>query len=291
MISVKVIIFGVEHGFCGAAIDSNGNILLVDCGRKTYFSPIRYLSQHFNRPINNLEIGLFVLSHPHGDHIQDVHNLLRSNVQNRLSTPIEYFSDQELRDGNTSEGYGCLQRFDAGYSHFTPDGYSPPAWVFGFDHYRIPVAEARRINPANVINNSSIVLILGFANKKIVFCGDVQRDGWNCLLNDQKFTETAMHPSVVVAPHHGHRTSYTSSLYEAIGKPYFNICSLANHDPHLAQEYSTDRTCRGAELYGRFRRMLSTRSDGTIIIDLYEDSWNVGFENLTDNERSTYSWH
>ncbi len=289
MDSAKVIIFDVEHGFCGAVIDSNGNILLVDCGRKTYFSPIRYLAQYFNRTINNLEIGLFVLSHPHGDHIQDVDNLLRSTVRNKLSKPISTFTDQELRDANTPEGYDYLQKFSAGYKHFTPNGYSPPAWVFNFDYYSIPVAEARRINSANVINNSGIVLILKFANKKIVFCGDVQRDGWDYLLNDKYFIDAAMSPSVVIAPHHGHRTSYTSSLYEAIGKPYFNISSLANNDPYLAQEYSTDRTCIGAELYDRFRRMLSTRSDGTIIINLYGDSWNVDFENLTENEGNTYS--
>lgn len=286
MNSVKVIIFDVEHGFCGSAIDSNGHMLLVDCGRKTYFSPIKYLAQYLNRTLNNLEIGLFVLSHPHGDHIQDVGNLIGSNVRNKLSTPINNFTDQELRNDNTPEGYNDIQRFNDGYAHFTSNGYAPPVWVFNFDDYSMPVTEARQIDSANVINNSSYVLILEFAGKKIVFCGDIQRTGWNYLLNDTEFIDAAMSPSVIIAPHHGHRSSYTSSLYDSIGRPIFNICSLASNDPHLAQEYSSDRTSLGAELYGRSRRMLSTRSDGTIFIDLFEDSWAVDIRHLSDNERN-----
>ena len=287
MNSVRIIIFDVEHGFCGAAIDSNNNLLLIDCGRKTYFSPVRYLAQRFNVDLDNLEIGLFVLSHPHGDHIQDVDNLLESNIKNISRVKVSNFTDEELRDGNTSEGYNNIQKFERGCAHFRPEWYSPPQWLFSINRFSLLVTAARQIDYTQVINNSSKVVILEFGGKKIIFCGDIQRSGWDRLLNDQDFVNAAICPSVVIAPHHGHRSSYTSSLYETIGKPYFNICSLANDDPHLAQEYSTDKTSIGTELSGRFRRMLSTRSDGTIVIDLFEDSWTVDFEDLDDNERNT----
>jgi len=284
MDSTKIIVFDVEHGFCGAIIDSSNNILLLDCGRKSYFSPLKYMTQYFNVPLNNLDIGLFILSHPHGDHIQDVDNLLISNVRNRLTLPINNFTGQELRDGNTSEGYANIQKFESSYSHFTSEGYNPPPWLFNFDYYSLTVAESKRIDSGQVINNSSKVVIIEFADKKILFCGDVQKSGWDMLLNSQDFIAAAMHPSVIVTPHHGHRSSYTSALYDAIGKPVFNICSLASNDPHLAQEYSSDETSIGTPLYGRNRRMLSTRSDGSIFIDLYEKEWNVGFEHISDNE-------
>ncbi len=175
MSSVKVIIFDVDHGFCGAVIDSNNNMLLIDCGRKTNFSPLRHLADMFYVNLSNLEIGLFILSHPHGDHIQDVENLLRSNVRNWLIQPTGYFTDQEIRDGNTTEGFNNIKKFEDGYSHFTSEGYAPPQWPFDFDYYSMPVSEARRIDSGNLINNSSHVVIIRYAGRKIIFCGDVQR--------------------------------------------------------------------------------------------------------------------
>ena len=73
-------------------------------------------------------------------------------------------------------------------------------------------------------------------------------------------------------------------LYKTIGKPFLNICSLAKGDQHLSSQYSCDVASKGCELYGENRWMLSTRSDGTVIVNINENGWTIDYEHLSPND-------
>ena len=282
---VRIFIYDVDHGLCSSVIDSSGNVLLIDCGRRSDFSPIKHIAGELRIPLEDLFIGLFVLSHPHGDHIADINNLLRANVRNKHHTPIRSYTDQELRDGNTQEGYNNIKLFEESYSHFTSDGYSPPNWVFSLNtNYSLSPSEARQIDKNNVLNNSSRMTVVDSDGVKIVFTGDVQVNAWPELLSNNSFIADASNPSLVIAPHHGHKSSFCLDLYKSIGKPFLNICSLAKGDQHLSSQYSSDTASKGCELFGENRWMLSTRSDGTVIITISENEWTIDCQNLTPND-------
>ena len=84
MSKVEVFIFDVDHGLCVSAQDSQGNLLIIDCGRKSLFSPIKYLASVNRVRTADLKVGLFILSHTQGVHIQDVTNLIKEDVRTRL---------------------------------------------------------------------------------------------------------------------------------------------------------------------------------------------------------------
>lgn len=282
---IKIFLFDVDHGLCSAVINSNGNVLLLDCGRGSNFSPLKYLASELGVSLQNLTIDLFVLSHPHGDHIEDIDNLLQTNVRNKHHTSIGSYYDQELRAGNTEKGYKNIKLFEKSYSHFTSAGYSPPNWGFSLNMmHSISPQDARQIDKSNVLNNSSRITIIEHFDVKFVFTGDIQENAWPKLLSSTSFVDDAFNPNVVIAPHHGHKSSFCSDLYKTIGKPFLNICSLAKGDQHLASQYSTDAASKGCELFGENRWMLSTRSDGTIIVDINENGWAIDRQHLDAND-------
>ena len=282
---VKIFIYDVDHGLCSSVIDSSGNVLLIDCGKGSNFSPIKHVARELGVSLHNLNINLFVLSHPHGDHIEDINNLLQANVRNKHHTPFESYTDQELRTGNTQKGYDNIKLFESSYSHFTTAGYSPSNWLFSLNtNYSISPADAREIDKNTVLNNSSRMAIVEFSGVKILFTGDIQVNGWPKLLSNRSFVMDAFNPSVVIAPHHGHKSSFCSDLYKNIGKPFLNICSLAKGDQHLSSQYSCDSASKGCELFGENRWMLSTRSDGTVIITVYEDKWTIDCQTISPND-------
>jgi len=281
----KIFIYDVDHGLCSSIIDSGGNVLLIDCGRGSNFSPIKHISNELGVSLQDLSIDLFVLSHPHGDHIEDIDNLLNANLRNKHHTSFNSYTDEELLEGNTQKGYNNLKLFDSEYSHFTPPGYTPPNWIFSLNtNFSISPSEAREIDKSTVINNSSRMAIIEFSGVKILFTGDIQTNGWPKLLSNTSFVNAASNPSAVIAPHHGHKSSFCSDLYDTIGKPFLNICSLAKGDQHLATQYSSDSASRGCELFGENRWMLSTRSDGTVIITIHENEWFIDCQSLSPND-------
>ena len=282
---VKIFIYDVDHGLCSSVIDSSGNVLLIDSGRGSNFSPIKHIAGELGVSLQNLYIDLFVLSHPHGDHIEDINSLLQANVRNKHHTPIESYTDQELRAGNTQEGYNNIRLFEASYSHFTSAGYSPPNWIFSLNtNYSLSPADAREIDKNNVLNNSSRMTIFDYSGVKILFTGDIQINAWPKLLSNNSFIVDASNPSIVIAPHHGHKSSFCSELYKSVGKPFLNICSLAKGDQHLSSQYSCDTASMGCELFGEKRWMLSTRSDGTVVITINENEWTIDCQNLSPND-------
>lgn len=95
----KIFLYEVDHGLCSSVIDSAGNVLLIDCGKGAYFSPIKHMADELGVSLRNLDIDLFVLSHPHGDHIEDVDNLLKANLKNKCHTSFDSYTDEELRGG------------------------------------------------------------------------------------------------------------------------------------------------------------------------------------------------
>ena len=190
-----------------------------------------------------------------------------------------------MRAGNTEKGYKNIKLFEKSYSHFTSGGYSPPNWGFSLKTlHSISPEDARLIDKSNVLNNSSRMTIVEQFDVKFIFTGDIQKNAWPKLLSKNSFVVDASNPSVVIAPHHGHKSSFCSDLYKTIGKPFLNVCSLAKGDQHLSSQYSCDAASKGCKLSGENRWMLSTRSDGTVIVNINENGWNIDYQHLTPND-------
>ena len=117
-------------------------------------------------------------------------------------------------------------------------------------------------------NNLSLVVHFDCQGVGIMFTGDMETVGFGPLLTDPIFVDRLKRTSVFVAPHHG-RMSGCCDDVSRLCQPYYVIVSDKEH------MYDTQRTndfysamARGGQFRGCARRVLTTRNDGTIIINV-----------------------
>lgn len=275
---LKVIIFNVERGFCAFVRSPNKYALLVDCGRSTNFSPIKYIVDNEigkTQPFEDHELAEFICSHPHEDHISDIQNL------KKLLRPMIIVGDifdpwDEIKDP-TDKRVDAYKNLDD-YAHFRAQ-YRPPVdtypeWGMDFWFGGLSIDDAKKINNERhaFVNNSSIAVMLKYQNLKFFFSGDLMEDGWKELLKRPKFRKAIEGTDVFITAHHGHKSGYTREIFDAIGegKPLINIVSEKSGDD-VCNQYSDKNHAQGIDYEGKTRRMFSTRWGGSIIIKVSDE--------------------
>jgi competence protein ComEC len=65
----------------------------------------------------------------------------------------------------------------------------------------------------------SLVVVVSYADLKMVIAGDNESPSWKELLNDPTFVTAIKGANVLLASHHGRDAGYSADLFEATGKP------------------------------------------------------------------------
>lgn len=304
MPNLKVIIFNVEHGFCSFIKSPTGHTLLIDCGKAENFSPIKYILenelhntvQYENKYGQKYYLTKFILSHPHGDHVEDIDRLSKQLPPGLIFRQKEY-DWESVEDDNTEEGAENVEKYKEWQETYS-ELMQCPNWGITIHHniYLSP-PEAIALNKAKFVNNSSIPVMIEFQgsqyNEKFFFSGDSEEAGWKALLNNDTFKNNLRGTDFFITAHHGHSTGYCKEIYDAMGKPLVNIVSARSRDESVEGAYSRQDNAIGVEFNGETRHMLTTRKDGTIFIEIdSEGKYYMWGEDLEDNLKSsrTYSY-
>lgn len=277
---LRVIIFHVEHGFCGFVKSPNDYTLLIDCGSSETFSPIKYIIEnelYGTKEYNAHKLTKFVLSHPHDDHLSDIERLI-SDLKPAIILKQKY-NWEEIKVGD-KEKYENLDIYSEWQEKYNQEVVSPPDWGMVLNHgtYLNP-EQAKKLNEGKFINNSSIPTFIEYKGWKIVFPGDIETSGWLELLKRENFKNSLMGTSFFVASHHGHSAGYCKEIYETMGRPYFNIVSTHRGDESVDPAYSRPENAKGVQYNNETRYMFSTRNDGSIVIEV-DDNGKATFDFL-----------
>jgi beta-lactamase superfamily II metal-dependent hydrolase len=285
MKKLRIIIFHVEHGFCGFIKSPNGYTLLIDCGSTDTFSPIKYIIEnelYGIKEYNGHKLTKFVLSHPHNDHLSDIERLI-TDLKPAIILRQKYNWD-EIKIGDKEE-YENLDIYSEWQEEYNQRVISPPDWGMSLTHgiYLSP-EEAKKVDEERFINNSSIPTFIEYKGWKIIFPGDLETSGWIELLKKERFKEALRGGSFFVTSHHGHSSGYCKEIYDVMGKPYFNIVSTHKRNENVESAYSKPENAKGVKYNNETRYMFSTRYHGTIIIEIGEDGKaTFDFLQLSDN--------
>jgi len=278
--SLKTIIFDVEHGFCGYLQCPNGYSLMFDCGAKLDFSPAKYLksyaSYYFPTKRNGRDLTKLVVSHPHGDHVEDVENLMKELPpsmlrRQELKKYAEIDIKQRIREQDDNNLKTYRQKLDEKY---TFDVINYPNWGVKITYFSLIPNDARSIAKDRVLNNTSIIMLVEFGGRKIIFTGDMETEGWDLLIkkNQNDFIEKVKGTTVFIAPHHGHKSGFSENLFKIMGRPFINIISKeseAKDANEVDSRYSKEDYSAGIKFDdGMLRRSLTTRKDGSIFMEV-----------------------
>lgn len=273
---LRIIIFNVEHGFCAFIKSPNNYGLLIDCGERENFSPIKYITDNEMNDItehNGHKLAQFILTHPHDDHLSDVERL-KDDLSPAIMTRQRY-DWESIKQDESQEEYENLDVFSGWQEFYNQNVEHWPDWGMELKYlenntYLTP-SEAKNLDEKKFVNNSSIVVAIKYKGWKIIFPGDLEKSAWLKLLENQNFKDLIKGTSFFIASHHGHSSGYCKEIFENMGKPHFNIVSVHKRDESVDSVYSSSDNAKGVKHNDEARYMFSTRKDGTIVIEVDEE--------------------
>jgi len=154
----------------------------------------------------------------------------------------------------------------------------------------IPLNITRKIEGSSAqsrVNNSSIVSRINAFGSSILLCGDLEGEGWEFVLNSrlpmlQQWRELVSGVDILVAPHHGHRSGFSTTLL-SLAKPAVVLVSVKSGDENVDSRYSGDMIS-GICLDGTDYCCITTRQKGHIKVTIEppaigqkgQRSWSFG---------------
>ena len=270
--NLRIIIHNVGHGQSIHAFTPAGEVVVIDLGCSDDGSPLDWLRGETDT------IDSLMITHPHGDHIDEILELERLNFDIRQIWRPRWLSEEDVRNANQasySEELDCY--FDMSNNRFIypildDQRVGNPDVSRGVSISRHFSSSCGTLN----INNHSGVTIFEYLGVKVVIPGDNEPSSWTTLLGQSSFVDAIEGTHVFVASHHGRESGYHSDLFTKI-RPKLCIVS----DGRVQDTDATSRYSGHAEGWtvlsnstgeSRDRRCLTTRTDGYIEIAIGENN-------------------
>ncbi|MGD8781337.1 MAG: hypothetical protein PVH88_20530 [Ignavibacteria bacterium] len=253
---MNIKIFNVSHGFCSLITADNRNLILIDCGSDGInFSPTSYLQ---NIGCNGIE-G-FIISNYDEDHLTDLPNLLNNYhidvlYRNKSITPSQ-LEALKIKSGPITTA--MRRTIDLAAEYCNPVSNSP-------DFSGINLSLFYNHYPSFTdTNNLSVVTFIEYNDFSIVYPGDLEKAGWEKLLEDTSFQNKLKDVDIFVASHHGRENGYNSKVFDYCN-PWVVIIS-DKEIVHETQKNNYASHAKGILWNGgpEKRYVLTTRSDGHI---------------------------
>ncbi len=273
--SLRVIVHDVGHGQAVHALTPSGHVVVIDFGCSATFSPLAWLRRQRDR------IDRLVITHPHGDHIDEILALDSQGFDVRHFWRPKWLTETEVQDANQTDYRAhvthCLE-MSARYTEPVPSNESigNPAVSGGVRITHYVSEDCGRSN----INNHSGVVVFEYRGLNVVIPGDNESPSWQDLLKKPAFLNAANAPDVFLASHHGRLSGYYADLFDdtiGIGRP--RLCVISDgrvQETDAADRYS--RHARGSAVRSRQtgrtqqRSCVTTRADGPIGIEIGQNA-------------------
>src|SRR5579864_5608741 len=207
--ATKVLVFDVEHGACSFVRTPTNHTILIDCGCTEGFSPALYLMKNelnTTATWNDHKLTQMVVTHPHDDHITEV-EAIKNNCPPAFLLRQKYDWEEvktaEDRDYDNLDAYTAWQKTYNGTIAQYPD------LGLKFEWFMLSPLQAKEVDEAKFVNNSSIVVVLTVTGtkfqEKFLFGGDMETAGWDTLLKkNTNFKNAVKGVDFFIVSHHGH---------------------------------------------------------------------------------------
>ncbi len=256
---MRVHIFDVEHGECNVIETPTGKTILIGAGHNptTNWRPSSWFSQ------KKLPLTCVVLTNLDRDHLSDLPNFepsLRPYVirKNHNIDP-DWLENKKIEEsGEIHPGVETALHWIKNV--FTGSGVTID---YGIEKKHFTHAPSK----FDDTNNLSVVTFIAHGGIGIMFPGDLETAGWQEFLKDQDFVDCLKRTNILIASHHGREGGYCEEIFDHCS-PHTVIISDKPivHDTQDHDLYS--QHCSGLDFGGITRKVLTTRNDGKITIEV-----------------------
>jgi competence protein ComEC len=280
--SLKLVIWNVEHGNAISIITPNGKRIIQDLGAnsKKSFSPTEYSINRYKKR----QVDALIVTHPHRDHIDDILCFKRSDLHKEIKhfvRPMKigegYFKEFILSKGKENLSENNLEKYNAYFEfHKTfPNTYISKSSPLNPDNNGGVEFQFFKPNKSNLnnINNHSIVTIIKYNDKKIMLTGDNEGPSWKELLAQKKFRDSIQDVDIFLASHHGRENGYHKELFDYFSPklvlisdgPSTNTNAISKYYRHVSEPFNV---CFKKQGRSKKRCCLTTRNDNAIILTI-----------------------
>jgi len=286
--NMKLVVFDVNNAACSLVVSPNGYGLMVDCGSHGEKEcPVNHI-KNINKEWLNItpyitqggrsyDLSLLHITHPDDDHVRNAKKIKEELTPYLLRKRKyeEFPSDEDIH-----EEY--KEHIDKAYR-----GNNPEIIPWGFNQnkfFQIPMKIILNDEDLSkkVKNNSSILRFIEYGNKKVLFGGDLEKAGWDWLSeNDQDFVNTIKNGvDILIAPHHGHKSGFPTSLFDLTGRVKISILSKASESEKEDTDVSSQYSQYSEGIYYKnlndnqqyfANGTLTTRSNGNIFLEIADN--------------------
>jgi beta-lactamase superfamily II metal-dependent hydrolase len=268
---MRIEIHDVGHGGCTVITGPDGHRLMLDCGLcndRGWYPSIAYAGER---------IDTLMLMNLDEDHCEDLPHLWRTcpigglvtnpTVDARALRSIK--AEYGMRPG-VAAVTNILDRHGTGFLGDWSHDLGGVAWHVFWNRYGFDFTDT---------NNLSLAAFVRFGTFNIFFGGDLERAGWRQLLKNATFRSRLATTTVYVASHHGRENGCCDEVFD-ICQPELVIFSdgRKQYDTQEMRDWYATRArgipdlSRPGGLLGHpLRKVMTTRRDGTITIDVERD--------------------
>lgn len=262
-------VLDVGHGSCSylMADNSSNNLMLFDCGHKSdpELRPSSYL-----KSLRQGSVEYLIISNYDEDHISDLPNVVdnlkvKTLVRNRSIT-ADQLRDLKLRQsGEISTAMDSMLSMIRKYNSGPPD---PPHEFPGVT--RQTFLNDYPFGNGDDTNNISLVTFLTVNDTVVFLPGDLEKEGWRALLRNNDFARRLADIDIFIASHHGRENGYCPEVFTDHNcRP--DVFVFSDSEIKHATQETTNKYANwasGTQHNGQTRKVLTTRSDGSLSWDL-----------------------
>lgn len=266
-----VVFWDVQHGHSTYIKTPNNRHIVVDLGtgdlskRDKEFSPLL----HLRRSYKVKQLDYVIITHPHLDHIDDILNfdLFKPKVFNRPKniSNEDIMLDVREKDKPKFEKYCEINNRYKGLVQ--DDSFENPSNPDNWGGLKIQSFEPKSCNK-NGYNNHSIILVLEYAQTKIIIPGDNEKCSFEELMKSSKFKNAVKGADILLAPHHGRESGYFLDFVTLVN-PNITVVSDGKYcDTSANKRYSSKSNGWLVHRKNKAsirRKCLTTNSDGEIL--------------------------
>lgn len=260
---LKIISWDVQHGNAIFIKGPNNENIVIDLGKGSFstfgkqFSPLRHLRKKYK--IKTLHCT--IITHPHKDHIEDIHALNHFNIQNLITSQhiprIRIGQNVLSQDKVIFKAYIDTLR----YSFL-------PSREIDLGDLKIKVFSPTKCSMDN-LNNHSLCIVVRYHNLKFVIPGDNEPESLQELMKNSTFRNKVANADVLWAPHHGRLSGFDSKFVDKVNPKLTIISDARDKGTSASKKYSNlsrGKTVTQKDGIVIKRKVVTTRKDGAIKI-------------------------
>jgi beta-lactamase superfamily II metal-dependent hydrolase len=283
---MRIVVWDVEHGCCvmvqhitknGLGQEVGGRLAMIDSGSSADFQPSMCI-----KSLGRTTLDYLLITNADQDHMSDLKGLEDAGIKVTTLVRNPSYSGDQLRQiklvgGSLTNDAAWYVKACEHYSGGQPD--MPFDVGMGGITYKLFWNSYPQFKDTN---NLSLVVFIKYANFKMLFPGDLEKDGWRALLQRADFRSELAGIDVLMASHHGRESGYCEDIF----KFFTPSCVVISDKPimHATQQMVPDyrKVIRAQGVRVRTtmkdRHVLTTRRDGWIAFDVDNQNYTVDTE-------------